>query len=79
MQPIAKLLFPEWCGDGLDSHKVFTVSYKEKRDLALSYHFDNAEVSLNVCLGKAFEEGELYFGGMNKVLCFKLKVLFFFC
>ena len=68
LSPIAKLLFPDWYGNGLDSHKVFTVCYQQQHDLALSYHFDNAEISLNVCLGKNFEEGELYFGGMNKVI-----------
>ena len=67
LSPLAHLLLPEWSGVSLDSHKAFTVSYKENEDVALSYHFDNAEVTLNVCLGKEFEEGELYFGDMKTV------------
>lgn len=41
-----------------------------KEDLDLSYHYDNAEVTLNVCLGKTFTEGGLYFGGMKQVCIF---------
>jgi len=67
LSPISRLLFPEWFGEGLDSQKAFTVSYKENEDVDLSYHFDNAEVTLNVCLGKTFDEGELYFGDMRTV------------
>lgn len=36
-------------------------------DLNLGYHFDNAEVTLNVCIGKNFTEGNLYFGDMKQV------------
>lgn len=36
-------------------------------DLDLSYHYDNAEVTLNVSLGKDFTEGNLYFGDMKQV------------
>ena len=31
----------------------------------LSYHYDNAEVTLNVCLGNDFTDGELYFGDVR--------------
>ena len=67
LSPIAKLLLPECHGTALDSHKAFTVSYKQNQDVSLSYHFDNAEVTLNVCLGIHFEDGELYFGNMKSV------------
>ena len=50
----------------LDSQKAFTVSYREGEDVDLSYHYDNAEVTLNVCLGKDFSGGELYFGDVKK-------------
>ena len=66
LSSLSHLLFPEWTGDGLDSHKAFTVAYKENEDVDLSFHFDNAEVTLNVCLGKVFSEGELFFGDMKK-------------
>ncbi len=34
-------------------------------DVDLNYHYDNAEITLNVCIGKHFEEGSLYFGSMR--------------
>ena len=67
LMPISQLLFPEWVGQGLDSHRVFVVKYAMNEDLDLSYHFDNAEVTINVCLGRDFSGGELYFGPMKGV------------
>ena len=68
LQPLATLLFPEWVGpSGLDSHKAFTVSYEMEGDRDLACHFDNAEVTLNVCLGTRFTGGELSFGHMAGV------------
>ena len=54
---------------GLDSHRAFVVKYATGpgEDVALSYHFDNAEVTLNVCLGRDFVGGALYFGPMKGV------------
>jgi len=43
------------------------VKYDLREDLDLSYHYDNAEVTLNVSLGKHFTGGNLYFGDMNHV------------
>ncbi|EDO31482.1 predicted protein [Nematostella vectensis] len=68
LQPITALLFPQWGGDGLDSHKAFTVHYMPGKDTELSYHYDNAEVTLSVCLGREFSGGDLYFGDMRQVL-----------
>lgn len=65
LMPLARLLFPVWVDDGLDSHKAFIVHYATGEDLDLSYHFDNAEVTLNVSLGKQFTGGNLYFGKMK--------------
>ena len=64
---IANLLYPEWVGAGLESNRAFTVKYMLEGDTALSCHFDNAEVTLNVCLGKQFTGGDLLVGGMWKV------------
>ena len=36
-------------------------------DLDLLYYYDNAEVMLNVNLGKQFTRGVLYFGKMKNV------------
>ncbi|XP_006813813.2 2-oxoglutarate and iron-dependent oxygenase domain-containing protein 2-like [Saccoglossus kowalevskii] len=67
LRPITRLLFPDWGGDNLDSHKAFIVKYKIGEDLALNYHYDNAEVTINVSLGKEFTEGSLFFGDMKWV------------
>lgn len=67
LQPITSLLYPDCGGRCLDSHKAFVVKYDMHEDLDLSYHYDNAEVTLNVCLGKDFTEGNLYFGDMRQV------------
>ncbi|MBN3296594.1 OGFD2 protein, partial [Amia calva] len=67
LSPITALLYPECGGDCLDSHKAFVVKYAMHEDLDLSYHYDNAEVTLNVSLGEDFVEGNLYFGDMRQV------------
>lgn len=64
---VASLLYPEWVGVGLDSNRAFTVKYMLDGDTELSCHFDNAEVTLNVCLGRQFTGGDLLVGGMWKV------------
>lgn len=68
IQPICSIFFPEDGGSSLDSYKAFTVKYKIGEDLQLGYHYDNAEVTLNVCIGKDFTEGGLYFGDMKEVI-----------
>lgn len=65
LTPLTALLFPDWGGHQLDSHKAFTVHYKMDQDLDLNYHYDNSEITLNVSLGKDFDEGSLYFGPMR--------------
>ncbi|XP_007906038.2 2-oxoglutarate and iron-dependent oxygenase domain-containing protein 2 [Callorhinchus milii] len=67
LQPIARLLYPDSGGGSLDTHKAFVVKYSLNQDLELSFHYDNAEVTLNVCLGKDFSGGNLYFGDMRQV------------
>ena len=66
--PLARLLYPDLVGEGLDSHRAFVVKYSMDEDVELSYHYDNAEVTLNVCLNEDFTGGELYFGPMRQVL-----------
>ncbi|XP_056232878.1 2-oxoglutarate and iron-dependent oxygenase domain-containing protein 2 isoform X1 [Seriola aureovittata] len=67
LHPLTSLLYPDCGGRCLDSHKAFVVKYDMNEDLDLSYHYDNAEVTLNVSLGKEFTEGNLYFGDMRQV------------
>ena len=54
--------------DSLDHHRSFTVRYEPEgagKDVDLAYHFDDAEMTLNVNLGGHFEGGELLFGGLK--------------
>uniref|UniRef100_A0A8C6TQQ8 2-oxoglutarate and iron-dependent oxygenase domain containing 2 n=1 Tax=Neogobius melanostomus TaxID=47308 RepID=A0A8C6TQQ8_9GOBI len=67
LHPITALLYPDWGGHCLDTQKAFVVKYDMNEDLDLSYHYDNAEITLNVSLGKDFTEGNLYFGDMRQV------------
>ncbi|XP_071427987.1 2-oxoglutarate and iron-dependent oxygenase domain-containing protein 2 [Pithys albifrons albifrons] len=66
LRPITALLYPDLGGACLDSHRAFVVKYSLHEDLDLSSHYDNAEVTLNVSLGKDFTEGNLYFGDFNQ-------------
>ncbi|XP_016299864.1 2-oxoglutarate and iron-dependent oxygenase domain-containing protein 2 [Sinocyclocheilus anshuiensis] len=67
LHPFTALLYSDCGGSCLDSHKAFVVKYAMREDLDLSYHYDNAEVTLNVSLGKDFTEGNLFFGDMRQV------------
>ncbi|XP_070690219.1 2-oxoglutarate and iron-dependent oxygenase domain-containing protein 2 isoform X2 [Pempheris klunzingeri] len=67
LHPLTSLLYPDCGGCCLDSHKAFVVKYDMNEDLDLSYHYDNAEVTLNVSLGRDFTDGNLYFGDMRQV------------
>ncbi|XP_075690213.1 2-oxoglutarate and iron-dependent oxygenase domain-containing protein 2 isoform X2 [Rhinoderma darwinii] len=67
LRPITSIIYPDWGGGYLDSHKAFVVQYSEDKDLDLSCHYDNSEVTLNVSLGKAFTDGNLYFSDMREV------------
>ncbi|RXN22161.1 2-oxoglutarate and iron-dependent oxygenase domain-containing 2 isoform X1 [Labeo rohita] len=67
LRPLTALLYSDCGGNCLDSHKAFVVKYAMREDLDLSYHYDNAEVTLNVSLGKDFMEGNLFFGDMRQV------------
>ena len=65
LNPMAKVFFPDWFGGGLDSHRAFTIKYGFKEDRDLFTHFDNSEITLNVCLGKSFEGSEVYFANFR--------------
>lgn len=64
---MTSVLYPDCGGGSLDSHKAFVVKYDMNEDLDLSYHYDNAEVTLNVSIGKNFTDGNLYFGAIKEV------------
>ncbi|XP_025815779.1 uncharacterized PKHD-type hydroxylase At1g22950 isoform X1 [Panicum hallii] len=64
--PISRgFFYPEVGGGTLDSHHAFVVEYGKDRDVELGFHVDDSEVTLNVCLGKQFSGGELYFRGIR--------------
>ncbi|KAJ8779273.1 hypothetical protein J1605_012735 [Eschrichtius robustus] len=63
LQPLMALLYPEYRG-WLDTHRAFVVKYAPGQDRELGCHYDNAELTLNVALGKAFTGGALYFGDL---------------
>lgn len=51
-------------GLGLKYHHAFTVRYAPMQDAKLAKHVDNADVTLNVCLGReGFKGGHLLFQG----------------
>lgn len=62
--PIASIVFPEF-SENLDEHHGFVVEYKIGKDEKLDFHIDDSEVTLNVCLGKQFIDGRLFFRGIR--------------
>ncbi|XP_042505990.1 2-oxoglutarate and iron-dependent oxygenase domain-containing protein CP2-like [Macadamia integrifolia] len=65
IRPMSRVFFPEVGGSTLDSHHGFVVEYGKDRDVDLGFHVDDSEVTLNVCLGKQFSGGELFFRGVR--------------
>ncbi|XP_077015811.1 2-oxoglutarate and iron-dependent oxygenase domain-containing protein 2 isoform X2 [Tamandua tetradactyla] len=72
--PLTALLYPDCGGGQLDSHRAFVVKYAPGQDRELGCHYDNAELTLNVSLGKAFTGGSLYFGGLYQAPAEPLEV-----
>eukprot|EP01116_Phalansterium_solitarium_P006333 TRINITY_DN18633_c0_g1_i1.p1 TRINITY_DN18633_c0_g1~~TRINITY_DN18633_c0_g1_i1.p1 ORF type:complete len:424 (+),score=117.56 TRINITY_DN18633_c0_g1_i1:113-1273(+) len=63
LRPLLAALYPT-LGAGIDSQHAFAVQYAIGHDVELDFHFDDAELTLNVCLGDRFEGGDLYFRGL---------------
>jgi len=63
VEPLSKRVFPAVAGCGLDGHHAFVVDYSPSTDDRLNWHMDDAEVTLNLCLGTDFEGGDLVFRG----------------
>ncbi|AEE32341.1 2-oxoglutarate (2OG) and Fe(II)-dependent oxygenase superfamily protein [Arabidopsis thaliana] len=57
------VFFPEECGAMFDSHHGYYIENGEDRDPPLGYHLDDSEITLNVCVRKQFEGGEISFIG----------------
>ncbi|KNA17823.1 hypothetical protein SOVF_076420 [Spinacia oleracea] len=65
VRPMSKVFYPEVGGSTLDSHHGFVVLYGIDKDVDLGFHVDDAEVTLNICLGQKFSGGELFFRGVR--------------
>ena len=52
-------------GVGLDHHHSFVVAYRAGEDLGLDMHTDACDVTVNICLGKEFQGGELTLCGLR--------------
>eukprot|EP00298_Acanthocystis_sp_HF-20_P022979 c31291_g1_i1.p1 GENE.c31291_g1_i1~~c31291_g1_i1.p1 ORF type:complete len:267 (+),score=91.48 c31291_g1_i1:79-801(+) len=61
ISPLAKILFSDWGGSSLTHQHSFFIRYKKGEDLELSRHMDQSEITLNVCLGKVFDGGDVFF------------------
>ena len=70
--PLAELIFPG-PGSALNAHRAFTVEYEKGKDEELSTHYDDAEVTLNVCLGKDFKGGDLIIYGRKRTAQHRLE------
>jgi len=64
MNPLSAFLYPH-IGATLNEHHGFIVEYALDKDRKLDFHVDDSEFTLNVCLGKQFTGGALYFGGIR--------------
>ena len=65
LRPLAAARFPDLGGATLDGHHAFSVEYALDGDTELGFHADDAEVTLNVCLGEDFAGGALSFRGLR--------------
>lgn len=63
VQPLAREVYPDI--GALVDHHGFAVEYELGKDVDLALHVDDAEVTLNVCLGERFDGGALGFRGVR--------------
>ncbi|EFA76780.1 putative prolyl 4-hydroxylase alpha subunit [Heterostelium album PN500] len=64
LKPFTSVLYADYNGAQLDSHHAFVVQYKIDKEKELGFHYDESDVTLNLCLGKQFTGGSLYFRGI---------------
>ncbi len=69
ISPLSTLLFKDVGGNSLDEHHGFVVEYKIGKDVSLGFHTDDSDVTFNVCLGKKFTGGTIYFNGLRCHVC----------
>lgn len=61
VKPLCSRIFP--AAGEVDDFYSFTIQYKLGMDVSLDLHRDSSDITINVCLGKIFEGGALYFQG----------------
>jgi len=63
VSPLSNVLLPTDCNCpySFRSDYSFIIRYKQGEDLKLETHVDSSDITLNVCLGKEFTGGRLYF------------------
>lgn len=69
VSPFASRLYADAGGDSLDNHHGFSVEYEVGKDTSLDFHVDASDVTLNVCLGREFTGGTLFFRGIRCAAC----------
>eukprot|EP00971_Amphidinium_carterae_P059922 1185290-Amphidinium_carterae.1 len=64
--PLGRDLWPEWVsGTDCDETYGFVVRYRIGEDVELAEHADTSNLTLNLCLGRDFVGGDLYFKGVR--------------
>jgi ankyrin repeat protein len=62
IEPLSEQLFAI---SNFKSHHSFIVKYKIGEDLDLDTHIDSSDITMNVCLGKEFTGGSVFFKGVK--------------
>lgn len=65
LKPWTSMLFWEWGGANLDSQHSFSIRYTMTEDRDLDFHMDQSDVTLNLCLGKKWTGGNVYYRGVR--------------
>ena len=63
VKPLAEIIYPDF-GKKIVEHHGFMVKYKLGEDANLAMHYDSSLITLNVCVGKEFTGGTLFFRGL---------------
>eukprot|EP00808_Paulinella_micropora_P008787 g69471.t1 len=65
LQAVFDALYPAALTQELNDHHTFLIQYEPGEDADLASHVDSSLITINVCLGKDFTGGQLYFHGLK--------------